>query len=269
MIYIKLLWVVLLVSHVTPYQPVEVSTIPSFVCETVENDPTECHFHEVVLKQPDFHFRIKTKGGRDDQITKLTFDNSSNIHTFPRNFCGRFPNLETIYATCLSLQDLKDNSLTGCRQLRSITFSNNNLTRINPRAFAGLSHLQELHVSDNKLERLDADVFKLLPNLRVLSLSSNLLKEFPKEVIKELGNVEELKLFNNKLTTLDLSDIIKYMPKLKYLYISDNEFSCKGVEQMLPIFKEHGISLSGGLVSVNTGKRDERLQTIEWIHCYP
>lgn len=269
MIYIKLLWTVLFVSHVATYQPVEVSKIPSFVCDVPETDPTECHFHEIILKEPDVHFRIKSKGARDDQITKISFDNSSNIHTFPRNFCGRFPNLDTIYATCLSLQDLKDNSLTGCRQLLSITLSNNNLTRLNPRAFTGLSHLQELYLSENKLEKLEPDVFRLLPNLRVLSLASNLLKEFPLVVMKELGNVEELKLFNNKLTKLDTPEMIKYMPKLKNLYITDNQFSCKGVEEMLPIFKEHGISLSGGLVSVNTGKRDEKLQKIEWIHCYP
>lgn len=251
------------------YQPVEVSKIQTFVCEVVESDPTECQFHEIVLKDPNVHFRIKTKGARDDEITKISFDNSSNIHTFPRNFCGRFPSLETIYATCLSLQDMKDNALTGCRQLKSVTFSNNNFTRINPRAFAGMSHLQELHLSENKLEILDPDLFKLLTNLKVLSLSSNQIKEFPATVMKELGNVEELKLFNNKLTKLNATEMIEYMPKLKKLYISDNQFSCKGVEEMLPIFKENGVHPSGGLVSVNTGKRDEKLQRIEWIHCYP
>lgn len=269
MIFIKILWTIILLAHSTISQPVEVSKIPTFVCEIVESDPTECQFHEILLKEPDVHFRIKTKGARDDEITKISFDNSSNIHTFPRNFCGRYPNLETIYATCLSLQDLKDNSLTGCRQLRSITFSNNNLTRINPRAFAGVSHLQELDLSENKLKILEPDVFRLLTNLKTLSFSSNQLKEMPSVVMKELANVEVLKLYNNKLTKLNATEMIEYMPKLKNLYISDNQFTCKGVEDMLPIFKENGVQPSGGLVSVNTGKRDEKQQRIEWIHCYP
>lgn len=272
MIFDKICFAIFLLAHSTSgvtYQPVEVSKIPTFVCEVTENDPTECRFHEILLKQPDLHFRIKTKGARDDQVLKLSFDNSSNIHTFPRNFCGRFPNVEFIYATCLSLQNLKDNSLTGCRQLKSIAFSNNNLTWLNPRAFAGMSHLEELYLSDNKLETLDPEVFKLLTNLKVLSVSGNQLKEIPSSVTKELSNLEVLKAENNKLSKLNATKLIENMPKLKNLYISDNEFMCKDVEEMLKVFKEHEVYPSGGVVSVNQGKRNETMQKIEWIHCYP
>lgn len=268
MSYIKVLLSICVLLSKATSQPVEVSKIPTFTCETLATDLTECRFYEVVLKEPEVHFRIKTKGARDDQITKISFDNSSNIHTFPRNFCGRFPSLEAIYATRLSLQELKDNALTGCRQLQSMTFSSNNLKRINPRAFAGLSHLQELHVADNKLEVLEPDVFSILTNLKILSLNGNQLKEFPLKIMQQLPNVEELKLYHNKLTKLDAQKMIKLMPKLKLLYIADNQFSCKEVvEDMFPIFRENGVT-PGGL-SVGSEKRDDRLQRIEWIHCYP
>ncbi|XP_063705368.1 leucine-rich repeat-containing protein 15-like [Culicoides brevitarsis] len=266
--YIKIIFGFFLSIGFGSSQPVEVSKIPTFVCETRMSDLTECRFHEMILREPEVHFRIKTKGARDDEIKKISFDNSSNIHTFPRNFCGRFPNLEVIYANRLSIQELKDNALTGCRQLQSMSFSVNNLKRINARAFAGLSHLQELYVADNKLEVLDPEVFRILTNLRILSLNGNQLRTFPTTVMQNLRNVEELKLFNNKLTKLNAQEMIKYMPKLKILYIADNEFSCKEVvDEMLPIFRENGVT-PGGL-SVGTEKRDDRLQRIEWIHCYP
>lgn len=136
--------------------------------------------------------------------------------------------------------------LSGCRELRSLFASNNNLKFLPDHLFCNempylhtvqlaynqLQHLpmiqrrlpiQELFLQNNSLSVLPDNFFKYVSSIKVLNLSNNRLCELPKP--DKVLRLEKLFLTANCLTDKSLERVSQYLRNLKILHAAYNNFT--------------------------------------------
>lgn len=105
--------------------------------------------------------------------------------------------------------------------------SRNKIEQLVPRLFLKLDKLQELNLNSNPLRgNIDADRFKDLGKLRILRLSDCHQTQFNSMALQYLLSLETLDLSHNRLkffTIDESSHFPHFVPKLKYLYLHDNQ----------------------------------------------
>ncbi len=105
--------------------------------------------------------------------------------------------------------------------LRILHLNNNNISIIEPDAFARLESLQNLQLRQNAISVLRSGTFNNLWALTKLLIDHNRLREIPGEIFKDLGNLKSLHLNDNELTLIP-NDTFNAMTKLTTLDISRN-----------------------------------------------
>lgn len=136
--------------------------------------------------------------------------------------------------------------LCGCRELRSLFASNNNLKYLPDHIFCNdmpylhtlqlaynqLQHfpmiqrrlpLQELFLQNNSLSTLPENFFKFVYNIKVLNLSNNRLCDLPKP--EKTLQLEKLFLTANCLSDRCLEKLTPFMRNLKILHAAYNNFT--------------------------------------------
>lgn len=136
--------------------------------------------------------------------------------------------------------------LSGCRELRSLFASNNNIKSLPDHLFCNempylhtlqLAYnelqtlpmiqrrlpIQELFLQNNSLSTLPENFFKYVYNIKVLNLSNNRLCEIPKP--EKCLPLEKLFLTANCLTDKSLERAFQYLRNLKILHVAYNNLT--------------------------------------------
>eukprot|EP00047_Mylnosiga_fluctuans_P024522 m.163108 g.163108 ORF g.163108 m.163108 type:complete len:278 (-) comp9873_c0_seq22:530-1363(-) len=96
---------------------------------------------------------------------------------------------------------------------------NNNITALQPRAFAGFSRLQSLSLMNNAITALQPGIFAGLTSLQNLYMSSIAITALPAGIFAGLTSLQRLDLYNNRLTALP-GGIFAGLPSLQQLCVS-------------------------------------------------
>ncbi|KAL7045512.1 hypothetical protein ACKWTF_002245 [Chironomus riparius] len=127
--------------------------------------------------------------------------------------------------------------------LQKIHLANNEIIRINDRAFRGLSNLVELDLSDNSLPSVPTETFQDYSSLMRLSLSGNSIRELKASAFKYLSYLTTLELSNNQISVIEDEAFIG-MDNLEWLKLDGNRIRNIRGDRILPE-SLNGISLHG------------------------
>ncbi|XP_039295282.1 lutropin-choriogonadotropic hormone receptor [Nilaparvata lugens] len=129
----------------------------------------------------------------------LRLDRAS-ITSIPSSLCHTCPRLKSL--------DFKSNKLTrvpdlgGCKDLRVLELSGNQINSLAGRPFVGLHQLHDLLLAHNVIPYLPPDAFTGLTRLQVLDLESNQISEIHPEAFLTFTQLEDLNLGNNAFSEL-------------------------------------------------------------------
>jgi Leucine rich repeat/Immunoglobulin domain len=147
--------------------------------------------------------------------------------------------------------------------LQKIFLANNELIRINDRAFRGLSNLVELDLSDNSLMTIPTETFQDYSSLMRLSLSGNPIRELKTSAFKYLSYLTTLELSNCQISVIEDEAFIG-MDNLEWLKLDGNRIRTIRGGHILPE-SLNGISLHG-----NRWACDCKLMDVYgWLTTYP
>ncbi len=177
--------------------------------------------------------QIKTIGWR----TKSLHLNDMKIN----NLYGlqNIPNIGTVQRLGLSdnqLTTIQPNAFAGLPKLGALFLGNNQLKDIPTNAFADLTNLKLLRLQGNQLTTIQPKAFAGLTNLTHLDLANNQLKDIPTNAFAGLTNLIYLLLSGNQLTTIQ-PDAFAGLTKLKNLHIGKNQLNAqeqKAIKKALP-----------------------------------
>ncbi|VDI46768.1 Hypothetical predicted protein [Mytilus galloprovincialis] len=112
--------------------------------------------------------------------------------------CADLCELSALFANC-SKRGLSEVPQNLPDYITKLELSDNNITKIEPKAFKRYGKLVVLHLAHNKISILDSDAFIGLCELKVLSLTGNRLDhtKYPNNVFRPLKNIQELYLNRN------------------------------------------------------------------------
>lgn len=156
-----------------------------------------------------------------------------NLSTLSSIFCDTFPNLQYLSITKSVIYTILPDTLNNCKLLKDISFNFNEVESLPSEIFASNRNLTVINLIGNQLKTLPASVFQNKPKLTKLLLSSNKLTYFNEDMLVHLHNLEELRLDSNELPDLSEKTITSSLPNLKRIAITDNDFSCFRLEQMI------------------------------------
>ena len=145
--------------------------------------------------------------------------NLSNMKINDLNGLQNIPNIKTVVRLDLDnnqLTTIQPNAFAGLTSLMGISLEINQLTTIQPKAFAGLPNLKNLFLSNNKLTTIPPNAFAGLPNLGWLFLDYNQLTTIPTNAFAGLNNLQRLQLQQNPLnekTKEAIRKAIKALPQ--------------------------------------------------------
>lgn len=146
--------------------------------------------------------------------------------------------------------------------LQKIYLANNELIRINDRAFRGLSNLVELDLSDNMLTAIPTETFQDYSSLMRLSLSGNPIRELKTSAFKYLSYLTTLELSNCQISFIEDEAFIG-MDNLEWLKLDGNRIrNIRGVH-ILPQ-SLNGISLHGNRWTCDC----KLIDMFSWLNTY-
>lgn len=185
--------------------------------------------------------------GRTDADVTAVLRNlyTSRTTNFPQIICSQFANLESVDFSWMDVEELTENTLAGCTNLRWLRFWLNEIHTIHERAFANNRFLRYLDLDTNRFESLSENVFdgldlwglelsgnaitipnnlfSNLNNLTLLFLMDMGLTEINSQWLANLQNLETLSFFDNQLMAIDNTTFAN-LRNLKALEISRNPF---------------------------------------------
>ncbi|XP_063697633.1 uncharacterized protein LOC134828585 [Culicoides brevitarsis] len=95
------------------------------------------------------------------------------------------------------------------------------------------ANLERFYAWKSQVEEIQADAFKECGKLELLELGENKIKQVTPAMFNGLANLEDLELYSNELTDLQVDDVVAKMPKLKGIWLADNDFKCSRLEEIL------------------------------------
>lgn len=147
--------------------------------------------------------------------------------------------------------------------LQKIFISNNQLIRINARAFRGLSNLVELDLSENLLTNVPTGTFQDYPSLMRLSLNGNPIKEVKTSAFKYLSYLTTLELSNCQISLIE-DEAFVGMDNLEWLKLDGNRIKNIRGTHILPSQSLNGISLHGNRWTCDC----KLIDTYLWLNMY-
>jgi insulin-like growth factor-binding protein complex acid labile subunit len=136
---------------------------------------------------------------------------------------------------------LKNNQLRGLlsalhrmKHLEGLWLTDNSYVELDGGSFAGLEKLKYLFLEGTNLQKLrNFTVFSGLSSLQVLDIRRNHLQALPLAKFPVLPQVTSLILDDNSVKSFDVDQLTEKLPKLKTLSISNNNWDCGFLEDLL------------------------------------
>lgn len=161
------------------------------------------------------------------------------------------------------LIQLEKDVFQGLVNLIELDLSNNRLTVIPSGSMHYLRELKSLRLQYNNISVLDVGSLSELKLLEVLDLSHNELTYFnTRTTFLTLKKLLQLYLDRNKLKGLEIDELLKKCPSLKFVGLSFNDFVCDDLALILLMLENHDVAFK----SIELGYDSEN---IEGIQCVP
>lgn len=168
----------------------------------------------------------------------------SNIEILTGDICIALSRVIRYRATFVGIIDIHADAFGPCAGLKLLDLTGNRIERLAFDLFVGNKHLEAVLLGGNQLKELDAKLLYPIWQLRRLEVQNNLLKTLPVVTFMGSKSIETLMLQSNCLTDLEESALIKTIPNLRLIYLADNDFACKHLEDMLPTLRRANVSVS-------------------------
>lgn len=195
-----------------------------------------CELSSISIDTANYYFQSKNS----TTIHTLTITNS-NVTFLSKNLCYHFSNLLKLSAKTVSLQFIPVAAFETCLAIKAIDLSNNLIKEIADGTFAGLKHLSTLNLYNNEMRFFDP------------------------EVIKGSTGIEQLALVSNHLLDLDEEKLVKYLPRLKTVYLNDNEFPCDRVKAIREVFLKKNVAMSR--ITILEKQRGFEMESMDDMSC--
>lgn len=157
-----------------------------------------------------------------------TIDMSNNfIEVLPNNFVSRFIQLQHLYLSHNMIGSIGLLTFEGIVQLQTLDLSHNKLLEIG-HALARFRNLKELSISHNNITKLSEYNFDTLLNLEKLNASSNGITTIENNTFQALTKLKNLDLRYNGLKIIT-NQIFSSNVNLNSLFLSDNKI--KSIEE--------------------------------------
>ena len=151
--------------------------------------------------------------------------NLSNMKINDLKGLQNIPNIKTVQTLFLDnnqLTTIQPNAFAGLTNLEWLGLGENQLSTIPTKAFAGLTNLKDLFLRDNQLTTIQPNAFTGLTSLTELYLGYNQLTTIPTKAFAGLTNLEKLFISNNRLTTIS-PNAFAGLTNLRGLVLSRNQ----------------------------------------------
>lgn len=195
---------------------------------------------------------------------------ASNIglSSLPSDTFGNASKMLDINLSSNKLKALEARTFTPCRSLRKLAINHNDLEEIDMDAFDNLNDLEELDLSNNLLSVIPHKALGQLKGLKVLNLGNNTLsvrygmfpeslvlldlsynklENFTLKSIISLGNLKYLFLNGNRIYRFRQhifpDGILDPLKSLKHVQMSDNEFYCTTLADIVIWLEKHKITI--------------------------
>ncbi|XP_063706151.1 leucine-rich repeat-containing protein 15-like [Culicoides brevitarsis] len=167
----------------------------------------------------------------------LRLDAQSNMISKLR--CDHNPKLVGLILTNNSLTDLS--CIAKMRRLEMLFLGANKIRQLERSTFVNLINLVTLSLENNEIEFLEPGLFEQQLGLRTLTLSNNKLRQFDGNIFASTNAIDTIHINANHLTTITYEGIKQALPHLSIVDVSENEWQCSYLANMLHVFEQYGI----------------------------
>lgn len=196
------------------------------------------------------------------------FASNIGLTKLPSDTFGNATKMLDINLSSNKLKSLEAKTFSPCRSLRKLVISENDLDEIDMDAFDNLNDLEELDLSNNLLSAIPHKALGQLRGLKTLNLgnnslsvkygmfplslisldlSYNKLENFTLKSIISLGHLKYLFLNGNRIYRFRQhifpDGILDPLKSLKHVQLSDNEFYCTTLADIVIWLEKHKITV--------------------------
>lgn len=136
-------------------------------------------------------------------------------------------------------------NVTQIRSIIDLSLAFNPIGQLPLNSFDNMSDLLFLNLEHTALGRIDFGTFSQGAKLKHLDISYNNLDEIDLDMFAALSSLEELSLNGNNLTTMEFSGLLELFPRLRFIGISNNNWNCKTLANILKYLNKQHIRLLG------------------------
>lgn len=239
------------------------SKLPTYECTM--NTEMFCALNNIQLSKESSDFQPVAK---DPLAVKEVLLNRTTLPVLTNTICKTFPNLEAIWAINNGIEELSDDAFVHCPKLQVLSLHGNHLTSLHADTFKNNHNLEHLYISKNHLTVLPDNLFANLTKLTQLDMDHNHLTEFDAgRLLRNMGNLQYFEIFSNHLLDLNVTTIIQLSPRLKEIWIGDNDFQCDRLEEMLRVLTAAGIRASTFVMTIEKRKRTYKPDLFNGTEC--
>lgn len=249
--------------------------LPTFKC--VMKGDHWCVLEKINLTKQSYNFQALAADALAIKDVQLQ---CTSLPVLSASICNQFPMVEGFWAINCGIETVLDDAFENCSKLQVVSLHDNRITKLPETLFSANPDLEHLYISKNHLTTLPDRLLSNLKKLRRLDMDHNHLTEFDAAILlRDLGNLEYFEIFSNRLLDLNATAVIQLVPRLKEIWIGDNDFTCERLSELLNEFTEHRIQVRTYVMSPEKRKRPYRTDTLnnsttnleclsseQWIH---
>uniref|UniRef100_A0A336L777 CSON005332 protein n=1 Tax=Culicoides sonorensis TaxID=179676 RepID=A0A336L777_CULSO len=145
--------------------------------------------------------------------------------------------------------DLSQNSMKSIENISRISSLVDLSLDFNPighlplNAFDNMTELISLDLKHTNLEKIEFGTFSQGAKLKNLDISYNNFSEIDLDMLAALSALEELSISGNNLSKIEYTGLLELFPRLRLIGISDNNWNCKTLANILKYLNKQHIRL--------------------------
>ncbi|KAF8791630.1 slit homolog 1 protein-like [Argiope bruennichi] len=187
------------------------------------------HINEIVFSHSTVNMESPPFLGQENSLSRLTFLSCFDEEDLVGSYSlGHLNSLKEISFEKNDIKVLKNDWITSSGPiLRSVTFDNCKIERMEDKVFSKLTSLTTIFLMDNKITSISRSMFPMpAENLRSISMNDNNIESLPDDIFKDMPSLRTVELERNNLKTLSQGAWGKIIENLSRVYLEDNPIRC-------------------------------------------